>query len=277
MGPIAALFGFTIRQTLLNRKIGLPLIILAAPTAIIILIRNFAEPLPDVETAWRAYHSGVQFLLIQLLIPLVCLIYGTALVGADVDAGTIVYLTTRRMRRRTMLLVKFAANVLVLAVLCDLSIVLLHACTFVGLDLQSVAVLSPAFADWNPTNDFCYYLLIIPAGVLGFLAVFTLIGLLTARPLTLSIFYLVTVELIMSNIPVGARVYSVTHYLRVTMAGVIPELPRLYEMPEELSQELYSPGATGLPELFGIALVALALTTILVTVRELMPAKVARE
>ena len=277
MGPITALFGFTIRQTLFNRKIGLPLIILAAPTAIIILIRNFAEPLPDVETAWQAYHSLVQFLLIQLLIPLVCLIYGTALVGADVDAGTIVYLTTRRMRRRTMLLVKFAATVLVLAVLCDLSIVLLHACTFVGLDLQSVAAGSPAFADWNPTNDFCYYLLIIPAGVLGFLAVFTLIGLLTARPLTLSIFYLVVVELIVSNIPVGVRVYSVTHYLRVTMAGVIPELPRVYGLPEELSQELYSPGATGLPELLGITLIALVLTTILVTVRELMPAKVARE
>ncbi|UCC31682.1 MAG: hypothetical protein JSU86_05260 [Phycisphaerales bacterium] len=277
MGPITALFAFTIRQTLLNRKICLPLIILAAPTAIIILIRNFAGELPEVEAAWRAYHSLVQFLLIQLLIPLVCLIYGTALVGADVDAGTIVYLTTRRMRRRTMLLVKFAANVLVLVVLCDLSIVLLHACTFVGLDLQSVTVRSSAFADWNPTTDFCYYLLIIPAGVLGFLAVFTLIGLLTARPLTLSIFYLVVVELIVSNIPVGARVYSVTHYLRVTMAGVIPELPRVYELPEELSQELYSPGATGLPELFGITLVALALTTTLVTVRELMPAKLARE
>jgi len=277
MGPITALFGFTIRQTLLNRKICLPLIILAAPTAIIILIRNFAGPLPDVEAVWRAYHSGVQFLLIQLLIPLVCLIYGTALIGADVDAGTIVYLTTRWIRRRTMLLVKFAANIVVLVVLCDLSIVLLHACTFVGLDLQSVAARSSAFADWNPTNDFCYYLLIIPAGVLSFLAVFTLIGLLTARPLTLSILYLVTVELFISNIPVGARVYSVTHYLRVTMAGVIPELPRLYELPEELSQELYSPGATGLPELFGIALVALALTTVLVTVRELVPAKVARE
>ena len=274
MGPIAALFNFTIRQTLVNRKIWLTLLVLAGPCALVILIRCFADPPPQGEDLWEMYHVLVQFFLVMGLIPLICLVHGTALVGADVESRTVLYLTTRRMRRATVFLVKFIATALVLVVLCDLGMIALHLSVFIEQELPSTT----AGASWDPGHDLRCYLWTIPMAVLGFLAVFSLIGFITARPLTLSVFYLVTFEIILSNLPVGVRVYSLLHYVRVTMTGVMPRLVRLYdELPRELREELYPEGATGLPGLLAIVLVAVVLSAILMTIRELTPAKVSRE
>jgi hypothetical protein len=148
---------------------------------------------------------------------------------------------------------------------------------FFGQDLPQLVGGDLAFADWNPTGDLAFYLLLMPMAVLAFLALFSLIGVLTTRPLPLSIMYVVVVELIVSNLPVGARVYSLLHALRVTLAGHLPRVARLYDMPAELQEELYPPGATGVPTLIGIILVCLVLAGVCATYRELMPAKVSRE
>ena len=276
MTPIIALFGFTIRQTLLSRKIWLTVLLLAAPCALLLVVRNVAPPIDKARTLWEMYHVLVQFLLLMGLVPLICMVHGTSLIGAEVEAGTIVYLITRRMRRATVLLVKFVATALVLTMLCEAGMVSLHLCALAGRDMTSLLAHS-SYADWNPSADLYYYLRVIPLAVLSFLAVFSLIGLLTTRPLAISVFYFVTVELILSNIPIRAKVYSLMHQLRVTIAGAIPRVSDLYELPPDLRAELYPQGATAVPELLGIVLVALVLSSVLMRLRELRPAKVSRE
>ena len=84
MGPIATLFLFTIRQTLWSRKIWLSLLVLSGPSALLLLIRNLAQhSMQGVEPLWQMYHVMVQFFLVMGLIPLVCMIYGSARIGAE--------------------------------------------------------------------------------------------------------------------------------------------------------------------------------------------------
>ncbi len=280
MRPIAALFGFTIRQTLLNRKVWMTVVLLVAPSALILIIRSAAPPMKDAAELWEIHHATVQFLLVMVILPLVCMVHGVGLIGSEVEGHTLVHLITRRMRRGTVLLVKFVATALLLAVLCDLALLALYLCTFTGRDLPTLIAEAPSYTSWTPVRDLVCYLAIIPAGVVGFLAIFTLIGLLTAQPLALSVFYLIIVELIMGNIPAGTQAYSLLHPLRVMMVGAIPKLISLFyemEMSAEVRARLYPEGASGLPQLFGVVLVALVLSTLLVTIRELMPAKVIRE
>ncbi len=276
MTPNIALFGFTIRQTLWSRKIWLTVLLLAAPCALLLVVRNVAPPIEKARPLWEMYHVLVQFLLLMGLVPLICMVHGTSLIGAEVEAGTIVYLITRRMRRATVLLVKFVATALVLTMLCEAGTVSLHLCALAGRDMTSLLAHS-SYADWNPSADLYTYLRVIPWAVLSFLAVFSLIGLLTTRPLAISVFYFVTVELILSNIPIRAKVYSLMHQVRVTIAGAIPRVSDLYELPPDLRAELYPQGATALPGLLGIVLAALVLSIVLITLRELMPTKVSRE
>ena len=161
MGPITALFNFTIRQTLVNRKIWLTLLILAGPCALVILIRGFADPPPRGDDLWEMYHVLVQFFLVMGLVPLICLVHGTSLVGADVESRTVLYLITRRMRRATVFLVKFIATALVLVGLCDLGMIALHLCVMVGQEAPSAT----AGASWNPAHDLRCYLWTIPTAV----------------------------------------------------------------------------------------------------------------
>ena len=276
MRPMAALFLFTIRQTLSSRKIWLTILLLIAPSVLLLIIRNFAPPIDSARNQWEIYHVFAQFLFIMGLVPLVCMVHGTALIGAEVEARTIVYLITRRMRRATVMLVKFFATALVLAVLCDMAMVGLHYCMLAGRDMPSLLA-GTSLADWNPTQELFCYLYIIPLAVLSFLAIFSFIGLMSARPLAMSVLYLVTVEMVLSNIPVRARMYSLMHQLRVTMAGALPGVSKLYELPGELSRELYSDDASALPQILGIVVVALLLSAILMTYRELVPTKISRD
>ncbi len=276
MGPILALFGFTIRQTLVTRKVWLTILILAAPCALLLLIRAFEPSTRQAQTLWEMYHVPAHFFLMSALVPLVCVVHGAALIGADIEARTITYLTTRRMRRATVLIVKYVATAVVLALLCDVAMVGLHFCALGGRDLTSVIAHSE-YSGWDPTGDLGCYLLVLPLAVVGFLAIFSLIGLVYSRPLALSVVYLIIVELILSNLPLKARMYTLSHQLRVTLAGAIPRLTRLYELPADLREEMYLPGETALVEVLGIVVVALALAALMVTVRELMPAKMSRE
>lgn len=276
MRPIAALFLFTIRQTLSSRKIWLTILLLIAPSVLLLIIRNFAPPIDRASSQWEIYHVFAQFLFIMGLVPLVCMVHGTALIGAEVEARTIVYLITRRMRRATVMLVKFFATALVLAVACDMAMVGLHYCMLAGRDMVTLLA-GTSYAVWNPTQELLCYLYIIPVAVLSFLAIFSLIGLMSARPLAMSVLYLVTVEMVLSNIPVRARMYSLMHQLRVMMAGALPGVTKLYELPRELSQELYNDDASALPQILAIVVVALVLSAILMTNRELVPTKISRD
>jgi len=276
MGPIAVLFGFTVRQLLVSRRILLTLLILMAPGALLIVIRLVEPDEPEARELWELYNVSAHIFLMSVLVPLICIVHGTALIGAEAEARTITYLITRRMRRATVLLVKFIATWLVLALLCDIAMICLHFCAVAGCDVPSI-VSESSYEGWSATAALGWYLLLIPLTVLAFLAIFTLIGLLTARPLAVSIFYLIAVELIVSNIPLRARTYSITHQLRATAASVMPRLPDLFELPRELRAELFPVGGTGLPELIVIVLVALALAALLMTMRELIPTRVSRE
>jgi len=276
MQPIAALFLFSVRQTLLSRKIWLTVLLLAAPCALLLLIRCFDPPQKNARELWEMYHVLAQFFLMMGLLPLVCMVHGTALIGAEVEARTFVYLITRRMRRATVLVVKFAATALVLAVLCDVAMVGVHLSALGRRDLATIIAQSNMH-DWNPTGDLFCYLRVIPVAVLGFLAIFSLFGLVTARPLTLSVFYLVAFELILSNIPIRARMYTLLHQVRAIMAGPMPRVLDLYELPPDLRIELYGQHASAWPQLLGIIVIAVVLSCILVTMRELLPAKVSRE
>ena len=277
MGPIVALFKFTLFQKLVDRKIWLTLLLLASPCALVLLIRNFALDNAAPRELWETYHVPVQFLLMMVVLPLVCMLHGVSMITAEVEGQTLVYLITRRMRRATVLIVKFVATFLVLAVLSDLAMVALHMCNLAGLDERTRQAITGVHGGWNPASDLQWYLLItIPAGVVGFLAIFTLIGMITAKPLSLSIFYIIVVELILSNLPIGARVYSLMHQVRVMSAGHIPNVSSLYELPPDLLP-LYASDQSGIPGFCGIVIVALVLSTVLVTIRELMPAKMSRE
>ncbi len=277
IGAIAALFIFTIRQMLRDAKFWTMVVALFLPCALALLIQHFHPPIKNLEPAWHLYHGLTQFMFLMGLLPLACMIYGTGMIGTEAESKTIGYLITRRLRRRTVLLTKFAATAIVLIVACGVAMAAIYASVVFRLDWPSLAPKSAALAHWAPANELKVYLAVTALGVIGFLAIFSLIGLLTPKPLAMSVLYMIVVELVIGNLPLGARAYSLIHQLRISAAASIPGLPRLFQLPPDLNAQLFPVGGSGLPEVLIASAAALLLACVLVSMKELTPSKVARD
>jgi len=266
---ITALFGFSVRQTAFSLRIWVTLLLLAVPSGLTLLIRYFDAP--RLQDMWERYHGCMQYLMFMLVIPLVCMLHGTVLIGAEAEGGTLVYLLTRRLRRAVVLLVRFAATALVLVLLLEAATCMHHLCAVGGVDIESLGG-----GSWRPAGELAAYLGVVPIGVVSYLAVFTLIGLATKSPIKISIIYLAAIDLGLGSLPVGARMYTISDQLRRTMLHAMPQLAELYNLPGELHALLYPAGSTGTSALVFVTLAALLLSCILITVRELAAAELAR-
>ncbi len=276
---MVALFWFTIRQYLRVRKLWLVALLLGAPCVLALLMRHF-EPPGGLSEVWEAYHGVMLSLLFMVVLPLLCMLFGSVLIGSEVEGRTLVYLVTRRMRRATVLLVRFSAAAMVLMVLFGLAVLAFHLCMVGGADIEGLSLaVDPAPEHvWQPARDLVAYLSIIPLGVVAFLAVFTLISLVTSRSLTVSTLYIVIVEAVVASLPVRAQVYTVTHQLRQSLTTLITrDLLNLVGTRSELQVKLYPVGATGTFPLLMTVLVVMGLACILVSKRQLVPSKVTRD
>lgn len=267
MTATIALFRFTIRQALLDIKFWLVVAALFFPCLLAATIRYFGPPM-DVQEAWKLYHGLVQFMFLMGLIPLACMVYGSGLIGSEVESRTITYLITRTLKRRTILLVRFAALFIVLTAACVVALGALNACMIAGQEWSNS--IFAADGPWDPVHDLKVYLLLSPAAVAGFLAVFTFIGLLAARPLALSLIYFVIFELVVANVPAAVSKYSLLHQLRGWAVSAIPPL-------NNLNPELLLPDEGGLRNVALVVLAALLISSILITRKELVPHKVAKD
>lgn len=265
------LFAFTVWQTLRQNKIWLTAALLAFP-AVIMLVARYATDGLTVAKTWEVYHGVALFVLLMALLPLICMLYGTALIGADVEQRTLVHLTTRKLRRATVLVVRYVAVWCLLTILFGLATLLLYvaAVTFVQF---------PPDATWQPRADLWSYLGVVPLGVAAYLAMFTLLSLAFARPLIVSMIYLAAFELILANWPVPARRLSINHALRLTLVNKIEGIQSLgsLDLPPFVRDLVYPPNATGVWTLVIVAAVLLGLACVLISARELVPAKVGRD
>ncbi len=267
MRPMLALFRLTVRQTLVQRQIWFGVLLLVSPAAITILIRYFGSP-PSAEAQWERYHGPAQVLLIDIGIPLLCMLNGIALIASETESRTIIYLLTRRMRRATVLLVRFVAVALVLAVLSELSMIAHHLCATVGVPPPATGSLA-----WRPNDALVGYLVVIPVAVVTFLAVFTAVGLILTRALSISIIYLIFFEMGLGNAPITGRVYTITHQLRLLSVDLMPNVKRFFQLPPAVREAVFPAGATGLFALTAVVVISLLIAGILISVRELLPAK----
>ena len=273
MTPVLSLFTFTVRQTLLSKKVLLCLLMFACPCALVVLIRTFGDD-PGADSAWRIYHVMLVHLTLGGVTPLVCMIYGPAIVSSEADAGTIVYLLTRRMRRATVVAVRYLATTVSVSLLVLLTMVALHLLTTTSLPPVSYTT---HWKEVSPLDELWVYLSVGPAVVASYLAIFVALNALMRKGLIVSGLYFVVMEMAVANIPAGVRTYTITHQMRRTIGGSLPEVREILPLPPELHDTFYPLHATGWSGFAVYIVVFVLITCLVVSFREQVPERVARE
>jgi ABC-2 type transport system permease protein len=195
---MSALFVLTLRQILGGTRLWFLGLFLSLPAVLVLLILGVGDRLPDSER--ELILSVLLYVLYpQTLVILATLLYGSGLLSAEIEGRTLVYLLTRPMPRWKILLVKYAATVLVLAALCLAS---LTAST-------AIAGFPGGLRTW-----FALSVSVLMACV-AYTAVFGLIGLIAPRrAVPVGLIYAGVLEIALSFVPAFVNQLSVSHYLR---------------------------------------------------------------
>ena len=116
----------------------------------------------------------------------------------------------------------------------------------------------------------------MPLVVVGYLAVFSVIGIALTRPLTASLTYFLVIELILGNLPAKIRTYTISHQIRLEVLDAMPDVFDLIA-PRMIREDLFPPDARGFAVLAGVVIGSLIFSTLWVSKRELLSSHLARE
>ncbi|HEX5038527.1 MAG TPA: ABC transporter permease subunit [Candidatus Limnocylindria bacterium] len=189
---IGTLAWMTLRA-LLNRRRTLLLVLLGLLVVAIVGIFQLSDPEPD--EALDVTRRLLSDLAIGVLLPLVAVIIGTAVIGSELDDGTIVYLLARPVPRWRIVLVKLVVAWVVVALLVA------PATLIAGLIGQDDPALAMGFAA------------AAIAGALEYTAIFVALSLITSRALIIGLAYVVVWEGIVAGLFAGTRPLSVRQHV----------------------------------------------------------------
>ena len=185
------------------------------PLGACFLISQFVEeegPPPPEATLLMGW-----FLLVQVLVPLVSLLLGSAAVSEEVEDRTLTYLVTRPFPRPAVLLGRWMASMVFVTVLLGLS----------GYAVSNwlVALSGPGDGSVVLPEDFTAGLVrtIVLGGVV-YSALFAGAGAFLKRPVLMGLAYTFVIEFLAANAPVGTQRFTIQYYLKSYLLGDHPEL-----------------------------------------------------
>jgi ABC-2 type transport system permease protein len=197
----------TLRQLLgRGRMIGIGLLALL-PVGLAVAYRLGSED--DDRQRWVG-EVLLEGLVTTTLLPLVALVVGTAVLGAEIDDGTAVHLLSKPVRRSRIVLGKLLAAWLVTTVTVVLSALVSG---WIGLGGVAGEGLLPGFA------------VALTFGALAYCALFLMLSLVTSRALIVGLVYVLVWEGLVNGFLSGTRLLSIRHYT-LAIADAFVDLPR---------------------------------------------------
>jgi ABC-2 type transport system permease protein len=227
-------FSLTLRQFFGQRR-SLLLFLLALVPLGVALIYRAGDQVDQQDWTANVLLNGI---VITTVLPLACLIFGTSALGSEIEDGTAVYILARPVPRGEIIVAKFAAAALAVAVFIVPATALAALIALQGASEQGIAT---GFA------------LATFLGVAAYTGVFILLSVASSRALIIGLAYVFIWEGIVTELFAGTRWVSIRQYC----LGVADLVSSVRE--EDFNAELN--GLAALILTGCVTLVALALAT----------------
>ena len=228
------IFTLTLRQ-FFGQKRSLLLFLLAVVPVGVALIYRAGEHLDQHDWTADVLLNGI---VITTILPLACLIFGTSALGSEIEDGTAVYILARPIPRGEIIVAKFAAAALAVAVFIVPATALSGFIALQGASEQGIA------------TGFSLATLL---GVGAYSAAFVLLSVASSRALIFGLAYVFIWEGLVTELFTGTRWVSIRQYC----LGVADLVSSVRE--EDFNAELN--GVAALVLIAWVTLVALVLAT----------------
>lgn len=195
--PVIA--SITVRATLGRRRA----LLFAIPAVVLIALTLAVRASHPAGATWEAEILGD--FGFSVLLPLLALIIGTGVLGAEIDDGSAIHLLATPVRRSSIVLTKWV----VAAVLTML---------FAAVPELIAGLLAPS----SGKLAFALFVGALVGSVI-YTAVFVLASVLTTRAIAAGLLYVLIWEGLLGNIVGGARILSIAHYSLGVANAIYPD------------------------------------------------------
>ena len=195
--PFGTIVRTTTRAVLGRRRIIPVVLFLAIPIALSLLARSTAAD--DFTGMQEASIGLLDALVVRVVLPLVALFIGTAVIGAEVDDGTIVFLLVNPVPRWEIVAAKlFVAELITL-------VMVVPAAALSG----AILVVGTPGVDASIAVGFTVG---VAVGAVVYVAIFLAMSVVTTRALALGLGYVLIWEGFLASLFAGTRNLSVREY-----------------------------------------------------------------
>jgi ABC-2 type transport system permease protein len=216
----AFIFGLTLRELLFRRSTLLLAGLSMLPWLIGLLFKVGGDSEDDPEEF--AVRVLCTLLIVTTVLPLTALLFGTSVLGDELEDGTVIYLLTKPVERWRILLPKIAAAWLLTWLLA----------------LASIAGAVLIVLGGSGGGIILGFAIGAAVGALAYICVFVLLSIVTSRALIAGLVFVFIWEGAVSGIFEGVRYLSIRHYV-LGLADWLTDLP-------EAALDAYVGGVTAL-------------------------------
>jgi ABC-2 type transport system permease protein len=200
------IYRLTLRQMLGRGRTILIGLLALLPVLVALVYRLGSQDTEQLDWAATVLFDG---LVVSTLLPLAALVYGTAVLGAEIEDGTAVYLLSKPIARSRIIVAKILASWT------------LTTATVLASGLAAGAI---ALYD-KPKGDILLgFGLGIVLGGLVYSALFVMLSVITSRALIAGLIYVFIWEGLVNGLFEGTRLLSVRHYT-LGVADAFVDLP----------------------------------------------------
>jgi ABC-2 type transport system permease protein len=202
------IFALTMREFFGQRR-SLIILLLAVIPVVLAVIFQLGEGDDPQDFTANFLLDGI---VIARILPLACLIFGTAALGSEIEDGTIVYILAKPIPRRTIVVTKIAASALLSGAMIVTATIVAGAIGIQG----------------APGEGLVFGFAIAAAvGAVAYSALFVLLSIATSRALLVGLGYVLIWEGLVSGLFDATAYLSIRHYLlgiADTIATADPDL-----------------------------------------------------
>jgi ABC-2 type transport system permease protein len=192
------------RQFLGSRRALWALVLAAIPVLLAFMMQP--EPGGEVKEALEDAADLFQGLIVSVLLPIVALVVGTSVFGAEVDDGTITYVLGKPVPRWRIVITRIGVAGLLTAAVLVPATLLSMVIALRGIDAPRVAT---------------GFTVAVAAGSFLYCALFVALSLSTRRALVAGLAYVVIWEGLLSNTFGGSRALSIRQYTLSIADGMV--------------------------------------------------------
>jgi ABC-2 type transport system permease protein len=189
----------TVRATLGRRRA----LLFAIPAVVLIALTLGVRATHPAGSSWEAEILGD--FGFSVLLPLLALIIGTGVLGAEIDDGSAIHLLATPVRRGSIVLTKWVV-----------------AATLTMLFAAVPELIAGLLAPSSGKLAFALFVGALVGSVI-YTAVFVLASVLTTRAIAAGLLYVLIWEGLLGNIVGGARILSIAHYSLGVANAIYPD------------------------------------------------------